>query len=219
MAPMDFKHMLREHWIPTTTAMAPGPFPATPAELATPFYRADMAGVNPDASLQAALTALIKGKKAYKRAGKNLAVALVDLSGNKFAPRYAGSNDLTNFYGASVNKITGLLGVYQLLAEANETLKAKPAIADAAGLERELTSVWAAAGIDATHHPMVAMILDVQPGSPPTATIHPVLRKRLDKISDGNENGSTPILLLRFPFIGSTMLAHGLFSPVNKGGL
>jgi hypothetical protein len=45
---------------------------------------------------------------------------------------------LTNFYGASVNKITGLLGVYQLLAEANELLKTTPTIADSVDLESAL---------------------------------------------------------------------------------
>ena len=64
----------------------------------------------------------------------------------------------------------------------------------------------------------MAQILTVQPGSPPIAAIHPDMVARLQRISTGNSNGSTPIVLLKFPFIGSTMLAHGLFSPANKGG-
>jgi hypothetical protein len=126
---------------------------------------------------------------------------------------------LTNFYGASVNKITGLQGVYQLLAEANELLKTTPTIADSVDLESALKTFWTAAGIAAKHHPLVAQILTVQPGGPPSAAIHPDLVACLNKISSGNQIGSTPIVLLKFPFIGSTMLAHGLYSPANKGGL
>jgi hypothetical protein len=60
----------------------------------------------------------------------------------------------------------------------------------------------------------------VRPGSPPAVTIHADLVARLEQqISHGNQNGSTPIVLLKFPFIGSTLLAHGLFSPANKSGL
>lgn len=221
---MAFTHILLESRAdPTGLAMVPGVVPATPAALNTSFYDATVAGTTPDSGpdgLQQKLTNLINTKRAYKDVGKNLAVSLVDLSGaNKFLPKYAGFNDLANFYGASVNKITGLLGVYQLLAEANELLRAQPTITDSAGLENAFTTQWTQAGIEARHHPLVAEILVVRPGSPPTATIHPDLVARLDRISHGNENGSTPIVLLKFPFIGSTLLAHGLFSPANKGGL
>lgn len=220
LAHMAFSHILPESLDPATSALVPGVVPATPATLTTPFYNADVAGVTPDPTLQQALTTVLGSKPSYRNAGTNLAVSLVDLSGaNKFAPKYAGFNDLTNFYGASVNKIVGLLGVYQLLAEANELLRAKPSISDAAGLAREMALVWTQAGIAARHHPMVANILVVQPGSPPTAVIHPELLARLSRISHGNRNGATPIVLLKFPFIGSTLLAHGLYSPVNRGGL
>jgi hypothetical protein len=220
LAHMAFKHILLETLDPATSALVPGVVPATPTALTTPFYNATAAGTKPDATLQAALTSLIESKQAYKSAGTNLAVSLVDLSGaNKSAPKYAGFNDLASFYGSSVNKITGLLGVYQLLAEANELLAAQPAITDAAGLAGALAAGWTQAGIAAKHHPQVAKILAVQPGSPPTAKIRPELVARLDLLSRGNQNGSTPIVLLKFPFIGSTMLAHGLFSPANKSGL
>jgi monoamine oxidase len=224
LAHMAFKHILLESSTdPTGLTMVPGVVPATPAALTTPFYDAAVAGTTPDSTsggLQEKLTNLLNGTPAYKKVGKNLAVALVDLSGaNKFAPKYAGFNDLANFYGASVNKITGLLGVYQLLAEANELLRAQPTITDAAGLQSAFTTAWTQAGIQAPHHPLVAQILVVRPGSPPSAEIHPDLVARLDRISKGNQNGSTPIVLLKFPYIGSTLLAHGLYSPVNKGGL
>jgi hypothetical protein len=220
VAHMAFDHILLESVDPVTSAMVPGVVPTTPAALTTAFYNADVAGTTPDATLQQALTSLINSKPAYKNAGRNFAVSLVDLSGaNKFAPKYAGFNDLTNFYGASVNKITGLLGVYQLLAEANELLKAQPTIADSLSLENEFKILWTQAGIAANHHPLVAKILAIQPGSPPTAIIRPELVARLNAISTGNENGSTPIVLLKFPYVGSTMLAHGLFSSVNKGGI
>lgn len=220
MAHMAFNHILLESVDQVTSAMVPGVVTATPSALTTPFYNADMVGTTPDATLQQALMTLINSKPAYKNAAKNLAISLVDLSGpNKFSPKYAGLNDLANFYGASVNKLTGLLGVYQLLAEANELLKAKPTIADSAGLESELKSLWRNAGIAAKHHPRVAMILTVQPGPPATATLRPEVVARLNAISKGNQNGSTPIVLLKFPFIGSTMLAHGLFSPANQSGV
>lgn len=221
---MAFMHILLEtRPEPASLAIVPGVVPATPAALTTSFYDATIAGTTFDSEpdgLQQRLTNLINTKRAYKDVEKNLAVSLVDLSGaNKFFPKYAGFNDLANFYGASVNKITGLLGVYQLLAEANELLRAQPTITDAAGLGNAFATSWTQAGIEARHHPLVAEILVVLPGNPPTATVHPDLVARLDRISHGNQNGSTPIVLLKFPFIGSTMLAHGLFSPVNKGGL
>lgn len=220
---MAFAHILLETWNPNTSAMVPGVVPATPSALTTPFFDAAKVGTNPDENLQQALTSLIDRKSAYKRAGKNIAISLVDLSGaNKRSPRYAGFNDLLNFYGASVNKITGLLGVYQLLAEANELLKANPTISDAAGLESEFRSRWTGAGIAVQHHPRVTRILTVQPGkpaSPATAAIHPELIARLRRISSGNQNGSTSIVLLKFPYLGSTLLAHGLYSPANRGGL
>jgi hypothetical protein len=224
LAHMAFQHILLES-LPDQTSLAtvPGVVTATPAALTTPFYDAAAAGTTPDSApggLQRKLTDLINATPAYKKVGTNLAVALVDLSGaNKFAPKYAGFNDLANFYGASVNKITGLLGVYQLLAEANELLRAQPTITDAAGLQSAFTTGWAQAGITAGHLPLVSQILQVQAGSPPTAAIHPDLLARLERISHGNQNGSTPIVLLKFPYIGSTLLAHGLFSPANKGGL
>jgi hypothetical protein len=49
--------------------------------------------------------------------------------------------------------------------------------------------------------------------------LKPELLARFDDISHGNENGSTAIVLMKFPFIASTLLAHGLFSPVDKSGL
>jgi hypothetical protein len=220
LAHMAFDHILLESLDSAASAMVPGVVPASPSMLTTPFYNADVVGTVPDPTLQQALTSLINSTPAYKNAGKNIAISLVDLSGaNKLSPKYAGFNDLTNFYGGSVNKITGLLGVYQLLAEANELLQANPAISDAAGLESTLKALWTQAGIAAKHHPLVSLILDVQPGSPSTAIIRPELIARLNRISDGNQNGSTSIVLLKFPFIGSTLLAYGLFSPANKGGL
>jgi hypothetical protein len=219
-AHMAFAHILLESLNPATSAMAPGVVPATPSALTTPFFDASVAGITPDPTLQQALTNLINSKPAYKNAGRNIAISLVDLSGaNKRSPKYAGFNDLMNFYGGSVNKIAGLMSVYQLLAEANELLKAKPTISDAASLESEFKTLWTQAGIAAQHHPRVSMILTVQPGSPATAAICPELAARLRRISHANQNGSTPIVLLKFPYIGSTMLAHGLFSPVNGGGL
>ena len=219
-AHMAFSHILLESLDPATGVMLPGVVPATPAALTTPFYDAAAKGTQPDPTLQQALTSLIAGKAAYKSAGTNLAVALVDLSGaNKAAPKYAGFNDLANFYGGSVNKITGLLGVYQLLAEANEVLKAQPAIGDAAGLESELKKTWTQAGIPPKQQPQVAQILIVQAGSPAHAKLRPELVARLNRISKGNENGSTPLVLLKFPYVNSTLLAHGLFSPQNGGGL
>jgi hypothetical protein len=159
LAHMAFQHILLES-LPDQTSLAtvPGVVTATPAALTTPFYDAAAAGTTPDSApggLQRKLTDLINATPAYKKVGTNLAVALVDLSGaNKFAPKYAGFNDLANFYGASVNKITGLLGVYQLLAEANELLRAQPTITDAAGLQSAFTTGWAQAGITAGHLPL-----------------------------------------------------------------
>ena len=134
LAHMAFQHILLEHLDTATSAFAlvPSVVPAVPAALTTPFYDAAVSGTKPDTAphgLQEKLTNLIDSTRKYKNVGRNLAVSLVDLSGaNKFSPKYAGINDLTNFYGASVNKITGLLGVCQLLAEANELLKVQPTI-------------------------------------------------------------------------------------------
>lgn len=217
---MAFKPILLERLDPATNTMVPGVVPATPDALATPFFNAKTVGVARDPTLQPLLTGLINSKPAYKNAGTNLAVALVDLSGaNKFQPKYAGHNDLINMYGASVLKITGMLGAYQLLAEANELLKANPSIPDVAGLATELKAAWSNAGIASKHHPHAAKILEFNAGSPPTASLHPDLLARFDDLSHGNQNGSTAILLLKFPYLGSTLLAHGLYSPANKGGL
>jgi hypothetical protein len=168
---MAFTHILLERRRdPKGFAMVPGVVPATPAALTTSFYDAIIGATTADSGpdgLQQKLTNLINTKRAYQDVGKNLAVSLVDLSGaNKFFPKYAGFNDLANFYGASVNKITGLLGVYQLLAEANELLRPQPAIADSAGLETAFTTLWTQAGIAAQHHPLVAEILVVDRVAP-----------------------------------------------------
>jgi hypothetical protein len=217
---MAFQHILLERLDPTVGGMVPGVVPADPSALTTPFFDARTAGVTPDASLQGRLTALIHGKSVYKQAGKNLAVGLVDLSGaGKLAPRYAGHNDLDNMYAASVTKLVGVLGAYQLLAEANQLLVAKPATPDLQTLANELAAGWTSQGIAAPHHPLVAEVLDFHPGSPPTASLRPELTARFDQLSKGNQNGSTAIVLLKFPYIGSTLLAHGLYSPANRGGL
>ena len=219
MAHMAFEHKVLESLDPSTTAMVPGAVPATPSLLATPFYNADQSGVTPDSALQQQVNTLMQ-KPAYKNAGKDIAVALVDLSGaHKWAPRFAGFNERDNFYGASVNKITGLFGVYQLLAEANQVLAATPTIANAADLESEMKRIWSQLGIADRYHPRVALILDVQPGSPPTAQLRSELLARLNALSAGNQNGSTPITLLNYAYIGSLMLAYGLFSPAHQGGL
>ena len=220
LAHMAFEHILLETIDPATLATVQGVVRAEPSALVTPFYDANAVGTTPDTTLQQALTTLIDTTPAYKNARRDFAVSLVDLSGsNKFTPKYAGHNDLTNFYGASVNKICGLLGVYQLLAEANEFLKANPSISAIADLAKEMKDAWTQQGITAKHQPLVEQILDVQGGSPATAVLRPELLARLNKISDGNQNGSTSIVLLKFPYIGTTMLAHGLFSPTNQGGL
>jgi hypothetical protein len=217
---MAFKHILLERLDAAVGGMVPGVVPAEPSALTTPFLDARSTGVTADPGLQGRLTALINGKPLYKTAGKNLAVALVDLSGaNKLAPKYAGHNDLDNMYAASVTKIVGVLGAYQLLAEANQFLKAKPSTADLAALEAGLAAEWTGLGIAAKHHPRVAEVLDFSPGSPPAASLRPELTARFDDLSHGNQNGSTAIVLLKFPYIGSTLLAHGLYSPANKGGL
>lgn len=215
-----FDHVLREIHLGPNDLMPPGSVPATPARLNTPFYDAAVVGSHPDRPLQGALDGVISTNVAYRNAGSNLAVALVDLSGaNRSSPKYAGHNDLANFYGASINKIAGLMGVHQLLADADDLLATEQHIADSAGLATALESRWNQAGIAAPDHPLVSYILDVRPGSPPTAKIRSELLARLDRISAGNQNGSTPITLLKFPFIGSVMLAYGLFSPPNGGGL
>ena len=118
-----------------------------------------------------------------------------------------------------MTKIVGLLGAYQLLAEANELLKANPATASLAALEAALAAAWTSQGIAAKHHPHVSEVLQLTAGAPPIASLRSDLLTRFDKLSHGNENGSTAITLLKFPYIGSTLLAHGLGSPVNKGGL
>ena len=219
-APVSFSHVLPEHFDAGTSSVVSGVVAAKPAELKTTFFDADAAGRSEDAALQTAVDQLINGDAQYKRAKSNLAIALVDLSGaKKFAPTYAGVNDLTNFYAASTAKVTGLLGAYQLKADVDEFLKTHASIADIVELEGALRAEWNSQKIPQKDHPLVSKILEFQAGAPPTVTLRKELLARFDQISKGNENGSTGIVLLRFPYVGSTMLAHGLFSPVNKSGL
>ena len=216
--PRAFAHVLLEYFDFSTSSMVPKPIQAMPSLQKTAFYDASTAVIKRDEPLQTALTDLVEGKAAYKTLQSNLAIALVDLSGDKFAPRYAGINDASNFYSGSVAKICGLLAAYQLAANINVFLGAGPPIASMGELETEIDKEWNRLGVS-KDRPAVSQVLQFHAGSPPTVTLRTELLSRFDAISAGNENGSTAVVLLRFPFIASTMLAHGLFSRETKSGL
>jgi hypothetical protein len=220
-APVEWvtNHVLLEHFDRATVSIVTEAVPATPAELANNFYNAELPGTVKDPALQPLLTAILN-KPAFRAVRSSIAVALVDLSGaNKFAPKYAGFNDRMNFYAASTGKVSGLLAAYQLKADATNVLSTTPAITSFAALETELRRRWTAAGIAQRNQPDVGNVLELSAGPPPGVVLKPELLTRFDDISHGNENGSAAIVLMKFPFIASTLLAHGLFSPVDRSGL
>ena len=106
----------------------------------------------------------------------------------------------------------------QLMADANNVLITTPAITTFAGLETALRARWTTAGIALARQPDIANVLDFQAG-PRRVVLRPELLDRFNHISTGNENGATPIVLMNYPFIASTLVAHGLFSEVDKTGL
>ena len=182
--------------------MVPGVVAATPDKLTTPFFNADVSGVTPpiNDTLQKAVMNLLDTTPAYASIKRSIAVALVDLSGpKKFAPDYATFNGLSNFYAASTSKVCGLLSAYQLLADANEFLRNNPGISNIAALDQALKQIWSQRGIRR----------NIIHWSPRCSSFrrdhHPVsfciLTSSAFDTSDGNQNGSTAIVLLRFPLI------------------
>jgi hypothetical protein len=215
-----FAHVLREHLDRATGTIKTETVPATPDELDNNFYNAGRAGTVKNESLQTALEEVLN-RPAFRPFRADIAVALADLSGavNKLAPRYAGFNDRMNFYAASTGKVPGMLAAYQLRADTRDVLANTPTITSFAELETEMRRRWVQFGIAPPHHPDFANVLEWQPGTPPTVDLNPELLDRFRHISVENENGSTAIVLMKFPFIASTVLAHGLFSPVDRTGL
>jgi len=216
---ISFPHVLLEHLDASGTAIAPGTVPATPDQLKTSFYDASQNLTAKDTALQQKLGQIL-GKRAYRSALSNIAVSVVDLSGaRKFQPAYAGHNDRLNFYAASTGKVIGLLAAYQLLADARDFLARHPSITKKEDLVKAMAADWQQRGIAAKDHPDVANVLVVEPGPPAGARLRARLIDRFNDISHGNVNGSTAFVLLKFPYIASAMLAHGLFSPADRSGL
>jgi hypothetical protein len=211
------QHVLLERFDAATASMVAGATPVTPSAQATVFYDATVGRPVPDAALQTALEAVVD-RAPYRAVKAHLGISLVDLSAARFSPKYAGVNDTTNFYAASTAKVCGLLAAYQLLADANAFLAANPATADMPALEAALAAEYTRLGVS-KERPAVGLVLQFHAGAPPTVTLRSELAARFDDISHGNENGSTAIVLLRFPFVASTMLAHGLFSAATRSGL
>jgi hypothetical protein len=215
----DSSHVLLEHLDKATSSMFTEAVPATPAELTNNFYDAALPGTFKDAGLQTLLTAILN-KPAFRRVRSSLAISLVDLSGaNKFAPKYAGHNDRSNFYAASTGKVSALLAAYQLMADANHLLSVDASLTSFAALETRLRHDWSLLGNAARNQPDVGNVIEWRPGPPRAVVLNAELTRRFDDISAGNQNGSTAIVLMKFPFIASTLLAHGLFSPVDRTGL
>jgi len=216
---LGFEHVLPDHLNSAGTAVAGGVVAAEPANLTTTFYDATSAGTTEDATLGPKLKTVLSQTK-YARLGTNIAVSVVDLSGaNKFKPKYAGFNDEANFYAASTAKVCGMAAGYQFAADVDNFLVSNSSIADMAELEKELKGLWTKAGVAAGNHPLVSKVLAFSAGTPPTVKLRPEMIKVFDGLSEGNANGTTAIVLLKFPFIGSTMLAQGLFSAATKSGL
>lgn len=214
-----FPHVLLDHLDAAGTSVVAGTVAATPAAQKTTFYDASQASTTRDALLQGELDAILN-KPVYKRIAKDIAVSVVDLAGpHKFAPRYAAHNDRMNFYAASTAKVNGMLAAYQLLADAKDFLVRTPGIGTMADLAAGMRSEWRAGGIRSKDHPDIENVLALNPGPPVAIGLRPDLLARFAQISHGNENGSTAIVLLNFPFVASTLLAHGLFSPADKSGL
>ena len=214
-----FQHVLLDHFDSASGSVVAGTVPATPTTQASAFYDATLPGTRSDLALQGDLDLLLNEAR-FRKLKKKIGVSLIDLTGaNKFAPKYAGFNDRANFYAASTGKISALLAAYQLKADATDILAHNPAIDSLDKLADALSSAWKQAGIPERHHPLVKKVLTFTTGSTEPIGLQPELLKRFDDISHGNANGSTAIILMRFPYIASTLLAHGLFSPVDKTGL
>ena len=212
-----FQHVLLDHF--DSGSVVSGTVPATPTTQATPFYDATLPGTRSDTTLQGKLDSLLNEAR-FRSLKKRIGVSLVDLTGaNKFAPKYAGFSDRKNFYAASTGKISGLLAAYQLKADATDILAHNPGIDSLNKLADALSAAWKQAGIPQRHHPLVKAVLTFNAGAPEPIGLQPDLLTRFAAISHGNSNGSTAIILMRFPYIGSTLLAHGLFSPLDKSGL
>ena len=109
-------------------------------------------------------------------------------------------------------------GGNQLLADVNARLRKDSSITSMRSLESAFDQQLTQLNF-AKDRPRITELFDFHTGPPATVSLRAALLDRFDHISDGNENGSTALVLLRFPFVASTMLSYGLFSPVSKSGL
>jgi hypothetical protein len=214
-----FAHVLRDHLDDTGAAVIAGTVPLAPARQVSSFYNAANSATTKDSALQAKLDALLHSRR-FRQYRHLIAIAVADLTGPRLLnPLYASHNDAENFYAASTGKITGLLAAYQLLADVREFLAQNPTITTKEALVPALAASWQQAGISAKDHPDVANLLVVETGTPTKSRLRAQLIARFNAISAGNMNGSTAMVLLKFPYIASALLAHGLFRPVDRSGL
>lgn len=146
-----------------------------------------------------------------------IALSVVDLSGSKAAPRYAAFQDELNFDSASVAKICGVLAAYQFQADVNAFLARHSSLGSISELAAALEKYFVSLGL-ARPYPRVELLFDFHPGVRPSVSLQSELLRRLVKISKDNENGSTPIVLLNYPYLASVMLAYGLFDTTRRNG-
>jgi len=143
-------------------------------------------------------------------------VAIVDLTGNKLtAPEFAGWGATSDIGGASVPKILGLYGAFQLRSDLRE-LATRTSPADGKQLESSAVAEWRAKGL-ASQLPDLAWLFDIQKWTP-TATIDftTAARTSIRHIVDTCHAG-TLISKVSLPYIGSLTWQSGLFHPTRSG--
>jgi len=173
------------------------------------------AGLVLDGTLEKSVKRLVQDVPQHLKS--RIAVSVVDLSDAQKGLRYAGFQDQLNFDSASVGKVCGLLAVYQLQADVDAFLAQRSSLRNMSELAAALEEHWASLGL-AKPYPRVELIFEFRAGSPPSVSLQGVLSSRLAKISEGNENGSTPVVLLGYPYLASVLLAYGLFDSTRKRG-
>lgn len=174
--------------------------------------------------LQTALEQLLDSK--YKAEKPRIAVALVDLTGDKlYRPEFAGWRESAQMFGASLPKIAVLYATFQLKNDLSLMASLNPGgpITTRVGLISEARKRWQQAGLELRFQPKVEEMFTFEEtaSSPVFVDLSAELRDLICcTFESHNCNRTTSILIdkVGYPFISSALWQSGLFHE-TRGGL
>jgi hypothetical protein len=147
----------------------------------------------------------------------NIAVALVDLTGNKLsAPELGGWGVTVPYYGASTPKILAVYAVFQLRADLRQ-LADSESITDPDKLRTRAVEKWRASGLT-SWRPSLRWLFKLTGASNLKNLEFSAKTKRLLAKVDSNERMSDLIIKVGYPYIASVAIQSGLFHE-TRGGL